>query len=132
MSGGGDGSMGEAMYCVVFYESRGASAWWTRWLDQRFVHVEVWWHIGDDYWVAVRPNHCYLACDVMHGGPRQGECGVSRFRTVKAMRSRSSPMVPFGMKTCVTVVKAVIGLRAAWIVTPRQLFNYLDKKAFVQ
>ena len=131
MSGRGLHAMEEATYCVVFYESQGTSAWWTKWLDQRFVHVEVWWHIGDDYWVAVRPNHCYLTCDVMHGSPREGENGVSRFCVIRALRSRTTPMLPFGMKTCVSVVKAVIGLRAAWIVTPRQLRNYLNQKAFI-
>lgn len=132
MSGRGRQAMGEATYHVVFYESKGTSAWWTRGLDQRYVHVEVWWHIGDDYWVAVRPNHCYLACDVMQGAPRVGENGVSGVHAVEALRSRTSPMVPVGLKTCVTVVKSVIGLRAAWILTPRQLQHYLSKKAFIQ
>jgi hypothetical protein len=132
MSGQEQQAMGPATYHVVFYASQGTSAWWTKGLDQRFVHVEVWWHIGDDYWVAVRPNHCYLACDVMLGAPREGENGVSEVYAVICERGHTSPMVPFGMKTCVTVVKAVLGLRAAWIMTPRQLRNYLNQTGVVR
>lgn len=122
---------GEATYLIVFYEARAPLAWWTRWLDQRFAHVEVWWHIGDDYWVAVRPSYHYLSCDVMHGSPREGEGGVTRTRVLRCRRDKVTPMMPFGMKTCVTVVKAVVGIRAAWVMTPRQLYNYLSKKAVV-
>jgi hypothetical protein len=124
-------AMGEATYCVVFYESQGLSTWWTKWISKRYAHVEVWWHLGDDYWVAIRPNYCYMTCDVMHGAPRVGDNGVSQFHVVKALRKRTSPMFPLGMKTCVAVVKAVIGLRAAWVVTPRQLQHYLSKKAVI-
>jgi hypothetical protein len=128
MSGNGRQPLGAASYSVVFYATQGTSAWWTKALNPRFVHVEVWWHIGDDYWVATRPTHCYLACDVMHGRPLVGENGVSAVCDIHALREKTSAMFPFGMKTCVTIAKAIIGLRAAWIVTPRQLYNYLNPR----
>jgi hypothetical protein len=131
MSVRGIEAMGEATYCVVFYGAQMPFAWWTRGLNQRFAHVEVWWHIGDDCWVAVRPNYCYLSCDVMHGAPREGDNGVTHTRVLRCRREKTSPMVPFGMKTCVSVVKAVTGIRAAWVLTPRQLYNYLSTKAVI-
>ena len=39
-----------------------------------------------------------------------------------------APMFPAGLKTCVSVVKAVIGVRNAFVLTPRQLYNYVDKR----
>jgi hypothetical protein len=131
MSGAERRPLGPATYHVVFYATQDTSAWWTRGLDPRFVHVEVWWHIGDDYWVAMRPTHCYLSCDIMHGAPRVGDNGVSAVCEVTALREKTSAMWPVGMKTCVTIAKAALGLRAAWIVTPRQLYDYITHKAVI-
>ena len=125
-------SMGPAVYSVVFYSAQATSAWWTRWLDRSLVHCEVWWHLGDDYWVALRPNHSHVTCDVMHGGPLPGENGISAVASIRCERSITSPMCPFGLKTCVTAVKSVLGVRKAWIVTPRQLHNYLRKRSVLQ
>lgn len=120
--------LGPADYWVVYYADLGTSAWWTRWLSRRLIHVEVWWLIGEDYWVAMRPNHCYVTCDVMYGEPRVGENGVSAVQQVSCLRSRATPMVPVGLKTCVSVTKAVLGVRAAWVITPRQLYRFLAKR----
>lgn len=128
MSGRAVTPMGSAQYLVVYYRAQPTSAWWTRLIDQRFVHVEVWWHLGDDYWVAVRPNHSHMTCDVMIGAPRVGENSVTKLQTVTCLRQATTPMLPIGMKTCVTVVKAVLGVRAAWVLTPKQLYRHIRKR----
>ena len=33
-----------------------------------------------------------------------------------------------GMLTCVTVCKQVLGIKAAWVVTPKQLHNYIKRR----
>jgi hypothetical protein len=35
--------------------------------------------------------------------------------------------VPLMVTTCVGVVKAVLGIRAPWIITPLQLYRYLTR-----
>ena len=120
--------MGPAEYLVVYYARQATAAWWTRWVDPQFTHVEVWWRLGDQYWVALRPNHSHVTCDVMVGGPAIGENSVTALQTVSCLRGNTTPLFPVGLKTCVTAVKSVLGIRAAWIVTPRQLHNYIRKR----
>lgn len=119
--------LGPADYAVVYYAEQGTAAWWTRLIDRRFVHCEVWWELGDGYWVALRPNHCHLTFDVMVGPPEtMAHC--SAVQRVRVARQKTSPMCPVGAKTCVSLVKATLGVRVPWIVTPRQLYNYLNKR----
>ena len=33
-----------------------------------------------------------------------------------------------GMLTCVTVCKQLLGIKAAWVVTPKQLHNYIQRR----
>ena len=119
-----DGQVAE--YLLVYYPRSESTAWWARWLAEReLAHVEIWWAIGEGYYVAIRPYHHFMVADVMHGEPE----GV--VQKVTAMRRARWPMFPVGLKTCVTVAKAVIGVRNAFIVTPRQLFNYVEKRGGV-
>lgn len=117
-----------AVYSVVYYANRGESAWWARFTHREFTHVEVWWDLGEDYWVALRPNYCFVTCDIMRGAPVAGTNEISQVQRVECGRSATRPMFPLGMKTCVTFVKAVLGVRAAWVVTPRQLFSYISRR----
>ena len=112
-----------AEYLLVYFRrSEGPTAWWARWIRNGFSHVEIWWSIGEGYYVAIRPYHHYLVADVVHGEPN-GE--VQR---VTAMRRYRTPMFPAGLKTCVTVAKAVVGIRNAFVLTPQQLYNYVEKR----
>lgn len=36
--------------------------------------------------------------------------------------------IPFGMLSCVGIVKSLLGVRKWWILTPYQLFKYLEKR----
>lgn len=112
-----------ANYLLVYLPRSETTAWWARWFTTRdFAHVEIWWSIGDGFYTAIRPYHHFLVVDIMQGEPE----GV--IQSVRAERRHRWPMLPFGMKTCVTVAKAVVGIRDARIITPRQLFNYVEKR----
>ena len=123
--------LGPAEYLVVYYERESTSAWWTRWVDDAFAHVEVWWHLGEGYWVALRPNHSHVTCDIMVGAPVPGENRATAVQSVRCERSAQTPMRPFGMKTCVSIVKAVLGVRSARVQTPKQLYDYITKRGYV-
>lgn len=112
-----------AKYLLVYSPRSDTTAWWARWLTgKNLAHVEVWWSIGEGFYVAIRPYHHFLVVDIMDGPPE----GV--IQEVTAMRSHRWPMLPFGLKTCVTVAKAVVGIRNALILTPKQLFDYVEKR----
>jgi hypothetical protein len=114
-----------AEYLLVYYRRQGnPTAWWARWFTRakNFSHVEIWWELGEGYWVAIRPFHHYLTADVMQGEP------AGTVQRVTAMRRYRTPMFPAGLKTCVTVAKAVVGIRNAFVLTPQQLYNYVEKR----
>ena len=111
-----------ADYLLVYSGRSESTAWWARLTSREFTHVEIWWSIGEGFYTAIRPYHHYLVVDIMQGEPD----GV--VQRVTATRQHTTPMLPFGLKTCVSVAKAVIGVRAAWIVTRRQLYNYVERR----
>lgn len=111
-----------ALYLLVYQPRAEGWPWWSALVGDAFAHVEVWWLLGDDYYVAVRPYHQYLTVDIMQGPPE------GRVQEVVARRLHDSTMFPLGLKTCVSVAKAMLGIRAAWVVTPRQLHNYVAKR----
>ena len=114
-----------AQYLLVYQSAGDYTAWWAKWVDKELSHVEIWWEIGGGYYTAIRPYHHYLVVDIMYGPPQ----GV--VQRVTAQRLHELAMFPVGLKTCVTIAKAVIGVRAAWVLTPRQLYNYVAKRGGV-
>lgn len=109
-------------YLLVYQQRGERSAWWTRALSPRFAHVEVWRSLGDGAYLAVQPFHDCLSADITFAEPD----GV--VQRVVARRQRGGVMFPVGVKTCVSVAKAMLGVRAAWIVTPWQLFRYVESR----
>lgn len=112
-----------ANFVLVYKRASDEAAFWTKWLDARFAHVELWRPLGDDLYLTLEPYHDYLVTRVVEGLP-----DAQVYQRVTARRRRGMPLVPFGLKTCVSVVKAALGLRAAWIITPKQLFNHIEKR----
>ena len=108
-----------AQYLLVYSRRSEDTAWWARLVHRDFTHIEIWWALGEGFYVAIRPYHHYLVADVMQGEPE----GV--VQPVTALRKHTTSMFPAGLKTCVSVAKAVIGVRAPWIITPRQLYRYV-------
>ena len=111
-----------AQYLLVYSAREAQVPWWARWVDRELAHVEIWWEIGDGYYSAVRPYYHYLVTEIMHGAPN------GRVQSVLAQRLDDSVMFPAGMKTCVSVAKAMLGIRSPWVLTPRQLYNYVERR----
>lgn len=110
-------------FALVYTAATEQSTWWTKCLSKQFAHVEIWTPIGNDLYLTLEPFHDYLKVGLAEGLPTD-----AIVQHVTARRSRGTPLMPFGMKTCVSVVKAALGLRAAWIITPKQLFNHIESR----
>lgn len=109
-------------YLLVYTHRADDRAWWTRWLHRELYHVEVWRDLGDGYYLALCPNHDFLTFDLVQGEPTGTVQRVTAYRKVR------KALWPLGLKTCVTVAKAALGLRAPWVITPRQLFNHIHHR----
>jgi hypothetical protein len=108
-------------YLLVYSGNAPRLAWFTRFLDPEFEHVDVWFDLGLGYYLALRPYHDSLQFHLVEGRPD------GRVQRVRARRRSTRAMLPFGLKTCVSVAKAALGIRNAFIVTPRQLYRYVEK-----
>lgn len=109
-------------YLLVYQKADRRLAWFTWFLDREFEHVEVWRDLGDGVYLALMPCHDYMRFELVQGEPE------GRIQRVTARRKRGTPMIPLGLKTCVSVVKATLGLRNALIVTPKQLHRYVAER----
>lgn len=108
--------------CLVYTPRVHAEAWWTRFVDERFAHVEVWRRLDEGLWIALQPLHYYLTATLVNEPPP----GV--VQNVTARRLLHKPLAPIGLKTCVTIAKAALGVRHAGIITPRQLYEYVERR----
>lgn len=106
-------------YLLVYQKPESAHTWWTRRLHPQFAHVEVYREIEPGLYFATQPCHDYLVTNVVDRLP------AGRIQRVTALRRRGNAMWPVGLKTCVTIAKAMLGVRAAWVITPKQLYGYV-------
>jgi hypothetical protein len=106
-------------YVVVYSPHSETSAWWTRPLQPRFAHVEVWRRIEPGFYHVIQPFCDYVALGVVEAEP------AGYFQNVTARRRMGRALSPIGLKTCVSLVKAVLAIRAPWVITPYQLYKYI-------
>jgi hypothetical protein len=118
----------------VILEGANPAPWPIRWLTSvGFRHVfaftageqgtqiiDPMWSGLDVRWSPFTPDQCAQAClDTHH-----------RVLKLAKFENRSYPLR--GVITCVSVVKAVVGLRAWMAITPRQLYRELIKQGALE
>jgi len=82
-------------------------------------------------WVLIEPFGSWLEVQVMPYGPKDNvpQLMVSLGHKVMYIRkSRQNKFIMRGILTCVTIMKHLLGIRAWWILTPKQLAKYLERK----
>lgn len=102
-----------------------ADLWWLRLLRPGFRHC----------FAAIRTGSVWVVVDPMsHHTLMRLECSpdlmgfyASRGITVVATRVRPPPRrpAPWRPYTCVEAVKRLLGVQAAWVLTPWQLYRFL-------
>jgi len=122
-------------YYVIAFTHQGSPRWWNRFLHPRALHVFALKWTGK-HWVMVHPRIAYLEVQVLEYDQESdlpeivakmeidGLCRVN-FNHLDTDRIR----VPwlFGPWTCVSQIKALLGIRAWWVLTPRQLWLHLNR-----
>ena len=115
------------MFLVFSDASQGY--WWSRLLKRGFQHVSVLMLSGRT-WVLVRPMYAYtdlVACEWREGDAPymlvDGDPVILAVQPVRADRLRGL----VGLQTCVTWAKALMGIRAPWVITPWQLYKHASK-----
>jgi hypothetical protein len=52
------------------------------------------------------------------------------FKIVYVRKHRRDKFILRGLMTCVSVMKHLLGIRSWWVITPKQLYNYLKRKGY--
>ena len=112
---------------VVVFQS-GGTHWLSSLLNPGFRHCSVAVESGD-YWVHVDPNpdgirFKVVALSSFDIAGHFKECG---YTTVKLIAPGDCVGAPFAISNCVGVVKAVLGIRKPFIITPYQLHKHLGR-----
>lgn len=122
-------------YCV--FHPRTPFFFWAKWLKQGYRHVElcrpIQYGSGIDevVWLECYPNFEMLSVDLNYDPrPPWVRCPESTVVKVTAMRKAPSMRSWWlcGPMSCVEIAKAALGIRAFWIRTPWQLYQYLSKR----
>lgn len=113
---------------VVFSDAVGL--WWLRLLRPGFRHCFVALSYAD-CWVVVDPMSHYTA--VAHF-PLSQEFDLAAWYRQHGLtvvrienRSPSKRVILLMPHSCVECVKRILGIRAAWVLTPWQLYRYVNK-----
>lgn len=107
---------------VHFFDSPGQVEWYWRLLKKGFWHVSVTVHTSRGT-VTVDPRMSFI--DVQRG--TMLGFGATGVRVQRDVPLGSPPWAVLAPGTCVSIVKACLGIRAWWVLTPHQLYKYLQK-----
>lgn len=114
---------------VVF--SGHADLRWLAWLRPGFRHCFAAIESGP-YWVVYNPlSHCteVAVLDGVDGDALAAWYRGQGFSVVSCRRRRPALQpAPLGFYTCVEAVKRVLGIHAPWVLTPWNLYKFLEKE----
>lgn len=110
--------------------------WWTRIVSPDFAHVFALKWAGDQ-WLMVHPRIGYLEVQAL---PYYDEQDIDQivqdleidhthkvgFERLNKQRTRTPWLL--WVWTCTEQVKALLGIRAVWVFTPRQLHRYVTRR----
>lgn len=121
--------VGNPIDTLVVFHDHGAF-WFSKYLRWGFRHVFVV-VLRNGYWVMLDGRAGLPELGVVAGvdydlaGFYRREHG---FTVLGMTAPRRRPRSPVMLGTCVGAVKRVMGIRAAWVLTPYQLYRYLKRR----
>lgn len=118
-----DGGPAEIDATVFYFCSPGQVEWYWRLFRYPFWHVAIALHTAEGT-IVIDPRMSYVSTRLCLPGTEIFPRSVRQRVRVKV--DLSDPPWAFMIPgTCVSIVKAFLGLRAWWVLTPYQLYRYL-------
>jgi len=113
---------------VVFCPSGDDGAWWLRayryFTDNQIGHCLVIAGIGDA-WIVVEATECGLDVAYVADKDLVAEYTAAGCRVLNYTPTEGGRVFFLGLTTCVSAAKMALGIRAAGVITARQLLNWL-------
>jgi len=116
----------------VCFVDHGQFHWWDVGTSEGYRHCFAFRWDGFN-WLMVDPLGCWLEIQVLPYGDQDNvpqmmtELG---HKVIYVRKNRENKFIFRGLTTCVNMVKHLIGVKAFWVITPRQLYNYLQGKDY--
>lgn len=85
-------------------------------------------------WILIDPLGSWLEVQVM---PYTHEDNVPQMmielghKVLYVKKNRENRFILRGIMTCVNIMKHLLGVKSWWIITPKQLYNYLVRENYV-
>tara|TARA_R110000787_G_scaffold15257_5_gene47094 strand:- start:889 stop:1278 length:390 start_codon:yes stop_codon:yes gene_type:complete len=123
----GDRTAGHEGRALVMFHGAGGR-WYSRFLKPGFRHcfVAVEWR---GYWIVLDPRPDLPGLHVTQGSEESLRAFYEAhgFTVLGVTRRRAAFRAPFMAASCVSAVKWLIGARAPFVLTPRQLHRLLSR-----
>jgi len=122
-------------YYIVFEKTK-CVHWLTRFLDSQIQHCyAVGKSSGGRFWKVIEPGVNNLAVSLksvsQYPSIRDIAGDEAVIVRVKTELKQTKPQIRFCLRSCVEVVKSLLGIQRAFIITPRQLYIYLIKEELI-
>lgn len=124
----------------VVYFARTPFFFWTEWLQQGFRHAELWRPyqagpgLNDQIWLRLKPTfevlESFIDLDTTPPWLRFSDATVQRVQ-VLSTPYKVREWFSFGPPSCVETIKNALGIKAFFLRTPRQLYEYINRRGGV-
>lgn len=112
---------------LILFTGKTDLGWLRLFLRDGFRHCAAVLHDGQQ-WIKIDPMAHITKIEVSHASSDFDMIGWMKdqdFHVVKAPIVEKQVQAPFGVFSCVEVIKRIIGLHQPFIITPWQLYNHL-------
>lgn len=121
-------------YYVIFRRAHWPG-WWGKFTKPEFQHCSIV-EMVDYPPLSIHTETCFGVTrqEVRWRSPRNAmakllaDGSISRIADIKVEKFHRRRYIPFGMFTCVTIVKSILGVHDWRIQTPEQLLKYLERE----
>jgi len=122
------------MYCreflIAYHERDGEYcklAWWNFMLKKEFTHVDVYIGIAGGY-LLIQPNLTGIGLYEHYCTEKEIlSLDKTKFQYYIVSEDQIKPRAR-GLITCVSIVKSLLYVKKWWIITPFQLYKYIERQ----
>ena len=121
--------MNKDNYYIGFSEREGLH-FWDVFTTKKFRHCFAFKWDGFN-WIVIESLGCVLEVEILPYGEDDDVPQIMEdagYLITQMKRVEHNKYIFRGWMTCVTVVKHLLGIRKPWIVTPKQLYNYIKRR----
>jgi len=122
------------MYCrefLIAYHEQDKEhcklTWWNFMLNKKFIHVDVYIEIAGGY-LLIQPNVMGMGLYEQYFTKKEILTLDKTIFQSYIVKEDQIKIRPKGLITCVSIVKSLLYVKKWWIITPFQLYKYIERQ----